>query len=217
MRVPCLLLACVFLAVPAHAGLNDSRLGPGISAGLGGSMFGGADARRHTMRVGFEAGLVCDIELGRLLHVRPEAMVSMRGSRWDTVGALWETLVARSAETQLTYVDIPVFVALSAPFGWRVAPVVLAGAYAGFCVAADGLVETRVGSGSYRLVVVDIRDEVNTVDAGFSLGGGLHVPVAMGAVFLEARWQWGLVNVFAGSSAPQLRNSGFVVRIGYHF
>jgi hypothetical protein len=64
---------------------------------------------------------------------------------------------------------------------------------------------------------VDTREDVNTVDAGVSLGAGVHLPAVRGKVFAEARWQWGLRTVFAAADAPELRNSGFVVRLGYHF
>lgn len=144
----------------------------------------------HSMKAGFHAGILADIDLGSHFFVQPELLYSTAGA---DVKHLMLGGSPVSEEISLGYIQVPVLAnfELFPRFSLQVGP------YFDFLVNE----KSRI----YQ------KDEVND----FEFGGALGVSYDLySGLFVDLRYDQGLTNVF---DEIHSRNSGFQVGLGYMF
>ena len=137
-------------------------------------------------RLAFYVGGAAEYYLSEILSLQPELIISGQGGRNKLKAEGASTVTS----TRLTYLDIPVLL--------KVAPIpgsgfsVEAGPMMGFCMGAKMKNKTNLGD-STNTIKESVRDNVNTVEFGVSLGASYVVKKNIGA---QIRYNYGFTNVF---------------------
>lgn len=201
---------------------SAGEVGFGIWAGLGGASMWGDDADDAGLRSSFEGGLVVDFQANDWLSVRPGVCLALRGAQWDSTGTLagvvsWDL----ESDLLLSCVEIPLDLVAKLPVAWRVRPSAIAGCALGLRVAAQRNVTgttTDIIRGTLQVDDEDdFDDDINPVDFALRAGIGADIPVSGGALFIEFRFEWSMVELYEDSDWPEIHPFAFVCGIGYHF
>jgi hypothetical protein len=104
-------------------------------------------------------------------------------------------------------IELPVLLVGRFRPGARVRPLAFGGAYAGF------LSNVSQTFGSTR---TDIDDQIEDVDGGVLLGGGLQVAAGSKAIVIDARYAVGLRDL-SESSTTTFKSRTFVASVGLRF
>lgn len=189
--------ATLVLAVPAPAQTVSAGVKGGVVAGR--LNVDGAGAFDTTADAAATAGGFVAVEIGRRLRVQLEVLYAER--RFGSSGLPVE-LAVRSRG-----VDVPLLLQVVAPPTRRIRPM----AYAGPYVAAISSVRQTASGQS-----ADISDQINDVDAGVTIGGGVEVSAGRGAIVVEARASLGLKELNE-APPPEFRSRAFGLLLGYRF
>jgi opacity protein-like surface antigen len=146
---------------------------------------------------GFVFGGFVSVPLGPRVRLQPEFLVSER--TFSISG------VSPAPSVSATAFEMPVFVQVR--FGESVHPFFQAGPQ----VNVISSVKQRFGG-----TEVDLSDQINDVDFGMAIGGGVEIPVKRGALMFEGRAQWGFRDLSVGSETT-MRLRGVMVLAGYRF
>lgn len=174
-----LFVCCVFAAATTESAQN--RAGPIAGAGLADMRVRNAKDGDAAMRAYYGVGGIVDIALNKRVALVLSPMVVTKGAGLRIDGNGTETL-------KLTYVDLPVLLRRNLG-GDAVRPYVLAGPSVGF------LIKGRLSSDERE---ADVKKEYKRTDAGFSLGGGMDIPMDGARLLLEGRYTFGLINIRDG-------------------
>lgn len=202
-----LAVPAVASAQPAEEGRLEwiqNRLGAGFYAGISFAAFIGPGVDNSpdefSTKASPTAGGFMTLDVSERWAFQGEAVVATKGSAF-----LDSSAGDQPAVTNLVYLEFPVLAKLKAEAGRF-------GVYGlfGFSVAAmfDGRTEDAFG------LVVDVRPETNSVDAGLLFGGG----VALGQpgqqrAFVELRYEGGLRNLDVNDQLER-HNSVFSILAG---
>lgn len=153
-----------------------------------------------TQRIGFVAGVFETLPLISWIDVQAEGLYTVRGSK-VTFGSLTTT-------EEIDYLDVPVLARVKTGVGkWK-----LYGA-GGPSTAFKLRARTRTSfSGSTQ--EIDIGNQVETIDFGVSMGGG----VERGRLVIDARYTLGISDIDKDKTdATKTTNRTVVVTVGYRF
>jgi hypothetical protein len=160
----------------------------------------------------FTGGGFIRFDMGRF-GLQPELMYVTKGTKFSDT----EQGIAFEAEMKLDYIEIPVLFVLPFGTGAGIAPHVYAGPAFAFEVGCSLAVS---GGGFNASVDCDDGDDLEFMgerrkfDVGAMVGGGISVPMGPGAVLLEGRYNFGLMNLIK-DSGDTVRNRSGAVLVGY--
>ena len=143
--------------------------------------------------VGFHAGLKMQIPITSNFNVKPGAIYSYQGAKFD---------ITPEQKLKYQYINVPVLFDYTTPVGFFAET----GPQIGFLIDA----ESEVGDAD-----VDIRDDAQDGDFSWSFGIG-YKSTTTANIGIHARYNMGLVNV-ANNGAGDSRNSVFQVGLSYMF
>lgn len=125
--------------------------------------------------------------LNRRLTLLAEALYSVKGDS--------ETGGGYTATTRLSYIDVPVLAKIGFMHGSPAQPSLFLGPSMALNISANAKLESDAGD-----LDVDVKDQVNTLDFGLVVGGGVDFPLGKHTCGVELRYSKGLTNA-AGESA----------------
>lgn len=157
-----------------------------------------------TLRKAWMTGGFVDFPLGRNVFLQPELVFTTKGTEIP-VGVGQTTY-------KLTYLEIPVLLRLDLRNRGKAIPYVYAGPTVSFLLAAT---QTNVAPAIGYSARYDAKDQFQSTDVGFALGGG----VRFGKFLVEARYVEGLKNIAkqAPSQPSTAKNRVFQIIGGVRF
>jgi hypothetical protein len=177
------------VSVGVRAGVNVSNLSFSSETEV-------TDSKNLT---GFVAGLFVTVPVNGIVAIQPEVLFSMQGAKLTDGG--------ESAKIKLDYVQAPVLLHLKP--GSKSPVAFLVGPTFGFRNRADLEVPgAPVGFDD------GFEDEINSFDVGLVAGAALE----LGALVVDGRYTWGLMNIAKDSSEPgTAKNRVFSATVGLRF
>lgn len=156
-------------------------------------------------RTGLVAGAVVDVGLGRRLTLRLEPAYAQRGS--ELVLLLFGE--ESRGTLKLEYLELPVLLKVGLGSG-RIQPYLIGGPTLAYKLSAKTQAEGESE---------DVSESFQRWDFGIAAGGGLEFPAGSARVFLEGRYNFGLMNTTAGEDAKDFssKNRGPQVVVGVTF
>jgi hypothetical protein len=162
------------------------------------------------MLTAFTGGAFLRIGMGGF-SVQPELMYVTKGLKFED-----ETEDAEFS-LELSYLEVPVLFVLPLATGARFAPYVYAGPAFALEIGCQVAVEAGGISGS-----VDCDDEAaegeferGKFDIGAMVGAGVGLPAGPGSLLVEARYNFGLMNLAETDGDESFRHRSGAVLIGY--
>ena len=143
-----------------------------------------AEDQRITALPRFGVGAVLDIRLSKNLHARIEPMYLQKGGNIEEGQD-----VVNQPEGQIRSSSIEIPLLIQYAFGNKIQPYLIAGPTMGYNLKSE--IEFDLTGLNFT---GDMKDVTATFDLGITFGGGVQVPVGFGAIFLEGRYAYGLVN-----------------------
>lgn len=162
----------------------SAKIENGVKLGLNFASLSGSDDTGFESRTGFLIGYYLAFEIAPNLAVQTELLYSQKGATGDYYNNL-------DVKFTMNYLEIPILLryTFSAPDG--------AGP---FLVFGPSLALNNKGEVSYtnsldETIWKDMSNQ-KTVDIGLVMGGGISVNSGSRKIFLDARYTYGLSNVF---------------------
>ena len=110
-------------------------------------------------------------------------------------------------EASADYLEIPILIRGNIPGSGSVKARVFAGPSIGFKVTDDSKT-------TFNGVEIDEEDaEFKSTDFGFVIGGA----VQFGKVFVDARYNWGLINIIDDNTGDEAKTRTFGIMVGFQF
>lgn len=191
-----LVLAVLTLVHPAPAAAQEFGVRAGASWATI-SFSPGSDAQDlpgADRQTGFAGGVSVFLTHGRGGGLQLEGLVVRKGAR---------NLLRRDDSIRLTYLEIPLLLHVD---------VAQRGDSATYLVVGPSVAFNLQASYEEDGVTEDIKDDIETFDAGFSVGGGFEA----GPVVIDLRYTWGLRRVFeVGDLDGAFRNRAFTATAGF--
>ncbi len=156
------------------------------------------DLAGQKSKTGFVAGLGINFPItsDNFFSIQPELLYVQQGFR------------ATAGDYKVNYVNVPLL--LKVNFGMENVPIyVNAGPAFGYALSGSG----TDGDNAFSL------DDVNRLDIGLQFGGGVGFGVGPGSLLLDARYGFGLTNLYNLEGAPdsenKSKNNVFQFTLGY--
>ncbi|UCF06020.1 MAG: PorT family protein [bacterium] len=201
------LLACSLTCSNAHGGSWTA----GLKAGLNLADAYGDDSEGAGSRKGLIVGGFIGYRFTDFLSMQDEVYFTMKGSEGRHPIFFAGN---RDVRIRLAYLEVPILVRFHLPLSWRVVPNIFAGP--AFAIMLYNNADYEYEG---RIYDINLDPYVKSTDIGVILGGGVDVETGMGSIVLEARYEWGLVNI--PDETPyvdlDLKNSALSFMIGYAF
>jgi hypothetical protein len=201
MLRPFVIACAVALTCTPSAAAQGLTLGVkgGVNLATQRNSGGNDDGPGLESRVGLVAGMFATMPLVSKLELQPEALFSSKGARVDLDG-IKASLVA-------DYLEVPVLARFSRRGGFNY---YLAGGPAvAFLLRAHSRTEF---AGSTE--EIDITEQVNRVDFGVAMGGG----VEFGSIVIDGRYTLGLQDIDKDKSdAVKTTNRAISLTVGFKF
>lgn len=150
-----------------------------------------------------------------MIAVQPELMYVSKGTRFS------ETFEGTTfdIDLQLDYVEIPLLLMVPIGAGTGIAPFVYGGPAFAFEVGCTVSLNVPGFSGSGDCDEEDdetgLASDRRKFDVGAMIGGGIAIPMGPGAVTLEGRYNFGLLNLNQSDEAGSIKNRSGAVLVGY--
>lgn len=160
---------------------------------------GGDDDGGLTSRVGLVGGVFLTMPLVGPLELQPEGLFTSKGSRVDLEGV--------KASLVADYAEVPVLVRFSrrGSFTYYVA----GGPAVAFLLRARSRTEFAGATEE-----IDISDQVNRIDVGVAMGGGVEI----GSIVIDGRYTLGLQDIDKDKSdAIKTTNRAVSLTVGFKF
>lgn len=192
------------------AAANAQKASVGFSAGITLSSYKTKvdnDASTSDTRVGFTAGIMSDIPMGKSLSFQPAVYFTQKG------GSEKEASIDYKLTTSLNYVEVPLNIVFKAPsqtgnFFIGAGPSVafgLSGKFKGEFGDEKAEMDVKFGS--------EDNDDLKALDMGINVLGGYQ---AKGGFTFAVNYNHGLSNLMIdGNSDNYFRNNYFGLRLGY--
>jgi|SRR5436190_10867271 len=179
-------IICLFLQANIKAQTPDVHFG--LKAGVNFSTIKISDGDYYDSKTGFHVGGLAHIHVAKHFAIQPEVLYSTQGANRG------------STKHKENYINVPVLGQYMTNTGFRLQT----GPQVGFVVSA----KSETGD-----VEVDIKDQVNTVEFGWSFGASYICKFGFG---LDARYNLGISNITETESVTA-KNRVFQVGAFYQF
>jgi hypothetical protein len=196
----------VFAATESQAQTIGFKLGPSFS-----TLSGDTDGFLEGTLTKFTGGGFIRFGMGGFA-IQPELMYVTKGGK----ESFSEEGFSGDLELRLDYIEVPVLFVLPFAAG-NISPFVYAGPAFSLEVGCKVAVSAGGFSGSEDCDDGDFDEgdfDRRKFDVGAMIGGGLAIPMGPGAVTLEGRYNFGLVNLNKGDDGT-VRNRSAAVLVGY--
>jgi opacity protein-like surface antigen len=147
------------------------------------------------MRSTFGLGLFMDYYLSQLLILQVNALYNNKGVKFERSESGIGFSYQQTATEKLAYLSIPVMLRYALSRGQGVVPYLIAGPELGILLSAKVKIEASGDAGSGE-EEVDVKDEVKSTEFVLNFGGGIEIPLESVILFLEARYGFGLTNIY---------------------
>lgn len=191
--------------------------GFGAKAGISNATFTGDSAEGPDSRTGFAFGGYLDLPLSPTVAFHPEVLFVQKGAK--------QSAVDYEDTYKLDYIEVPLLVMLKIPTELTgVTPMLFGGPSVGFNATARA---KRESNGETEELDID---NVKSLDVGLTFGGGVAFEVGpVTRLTVDVRYTLGLTKIAddpgsdstavylktVGGATPDLKNSAFVVLIGF--
>lgn len=209
-------LALVFLAAPAaHAQETQWRtleptLAPsnwsfGLKAGLANTDFYGSSSNADGTGVGFTGGAYLTYHFHPRWALQSELMYTHRTGTEDHSQVFRGS---RNAEYTFGFLEVPVLIKAYLPQQQGPAAYATVGPYASMRLYEDARDANNI------LQTVDLDSELRPWDYGVAAGFGMESFANGRSLSFDARYNWGLANLFTDETRPDFRTRGFTFAVG---
>ncbi len=218
MRRAIVLFVCLVplaLAPPLRA-QERLKVNGGLIVGTNLSTLGGGELSELA---GFEdrttmgGGIFVSFPITGGFSIQPEVRFAAKGAKADY--ALVDTTgteVGDGTSTyKLDYVHVPLLLRFTIPTGSAVRPVLYGAPDFAFNVASTITFDDPAGYEQLEL------EDVAKFDFGMSAGGGLDITLGGSRILLDARYTWGMTEVFTSEDAAKDKNRTLSFSVGYAF
>ena len=168
--------------------ISTSAQSFGAKAGLNIANVSG-DVEDNKALLGLNVGVFAEFELSDWVFLQPEILYSAQGVELKEEGV--------SFDFEMDYLNIPVMFKFEVADDFNLE----AGPQIGFLLSA-------------KLLGVDVKDQMETVDFGANLGFSYDFTENL---FVGARYNIGLTNIVKDSPDESVKNSVFSISAGYKF
>ncbi len=187
-----LLFTALFLATAFTTISAQDAVKTGVKGGLNFATISNGD---FDTRTGFTIGGFAKFGIpDSPLSIQPEALYSQQGGENN------------GSEVRIDYLQIPVLFKFALSQNATVEPNIFAGPYAGYRLVAEQDAAGGLFGGSSN-----IENQTEEVDYGFALGGGLDIEVGDSIFTMDARYNYGMADVFTERSG---KNRVFSITFG---
>jgi hypothetical protein len=206
-------LFLVLMVVTLVSVSASAQLSIGAKAGLNLANFG-ADAEDTKVKPSFHVGGYLNLPVSESFSIQPELLFNVMGAKVSEEETYSDPDFGNITEkmqynTSLAYISIPVLAKYSlGTFNIHAGPQI------GFLASAKTKYEYTVeydGGSDSDSGDEDIKDEVNGLDLGLTVGAGVDI----GKLNLSARYYAGLGNIMKDSDDYKVTNGAFQLSIGY--
>jgi len=185
---------------------QQQQFSPGIKAGFNLATLQGDDlSKERTWFGGLTGGFFFRLNFSKFIGLQPELLYEQKGMKIEINDYTYKT--------RLHYLEMPVQVMLSAPWGKLMIPYVSAGPYAGVLIEARNRVYNDLDEIS-RDITTDL---FSRADFGVSAGFGSSFNLDAGDVVLDFRFNIGLIDIADENKHPDASNFSFAMTFGYVF
>lgn len=163
--------------------------------------------------IGFAVGGFVNVPINEKFSFQPELLYSMQGTSSKETETFGQTTQTLDTKFKLGYLNVPLMFRYEVAKGFSLE----AGPQIGFLLSANGDVTSTIKNGNNTTTTSaseDVKENFNTVDFGFSLGGGYDITKNIN---LGLRYNLGLSNIAKDSEDFKVRNSVFSLFVGYRF
>ncbi len=203
-RLCAFLIAGALVAAAAQGAEAQMRIGAKGGLTFSTVSFDPEDEDTQTL-LGFAGGGEVQIPLGASgVSLQPELLYVRKGVEFDEGGGA-------TSKFKLDYIEIPVLLRYDIPAA-AVTPFLYAGGSVGF--EASCKAEGEDGSISIDVDCEDVDVDTESTDFGVLFGGGIGFAAGPGRLFVEGRYNIGLVDVDA-SEGLEAKNRSGAVMLGY--
>ncbi len=163
------------------------------------------DALEFEDRTAVGGGLFATIPLSTSFAIKTALNYAPRGAKTSSSGSSGGT----NATVELNYLEAPVLARFTLSQKGKVRPVLFAGPEISVIISST-IEVSGTGSGSYDLLAEDF-------DFGLCAGGGLEIGAGKGTVLVDARYTWGLTDVYNAVDLSDDTNRTLTLSLGYGF
>lgn len=222
----CILMLFALCAYAQDAPLAKGVIGKGIEAGVVLGNLTGSDAKgmmadlsgediaaEKKMLLGFGGGAFVTYGFTPMFAIQPEVLYMMKGAKYEaTVDG-----TAYTMKVKLSYLEVPVLLKVMPQMKGNIKPNFFAGPYAAFLLSAkatlDPVPEGEDGE-------ADLKDDMKSIEFGFTVGAGLDFAMNKGKITLDGRYDLGmnkLADIEDIDEQPEIKTGTISVMVGYSF
>ena len=210
-----ILIGIVLLVIIAHSVSAQVRIG--VLGGLTASDLSlkqtGSPATNFSNLKGLGLGVVLDYDINHYFGLRFEPMYIQKRVQKETNDPEFGLVRSR---LKTSYFEFPMLFNLSLNRG-GINPYLLGGATVSFLLNAQEAYNDEFLEFGFENNQ-DIKDQINNIDYGYTLGGGLSLPIGNSSVFIEGRYTRGLADFNnAEANFPVTRTKGWQFLTGINF
>ncbi|MEP0548162.1 MAG: porin family protein [Rhodothermales bacterium] len=176
-----------------------SSLSAGVRAGLNLATLYGDDVDEAGNRTGFSGGLFLTYNLTPVFAIQPEILFSAKGAEIDADGS--SPMGVGEREYTFGYLELPMLARVNVPVQSPARPYLVAGPSLGIKLYGE-------------LDEEDLDETLKGSDLGMVVGGGLDFNLGARKLVLDARYTFGLNDVFDVSGDPEAKNGALTLSIG---
>ena len=221
----------VVLVMLSHSAASEPWVSFGAKAGLYTSNTTEIPTSwpQTSFRNGFAGGVYMDYAFNRFFSLQPEILYVMKGLN----GGIETSRINVNYAARFDYIEIPLLAKFTVTGRSHFSPYFFAGPGVGINLAADvdiditdlRMDESFSGSSDWSAIM-------NRAEFCFSFGGGCRYGIGLGGITADARFDFGLSNVYSGGEvttktdgyettevilAGHSKNFGFALLVGYNF
>ncbi len=164
----------------------------GIKGGVNIANLSLDDIDENDPRTGFTVGAVLDIGIPMFpVGIETGLYYSQQGTTLEFTETFEGVTIETDATTKLDYLTIPVLAKVNFGPPGPFSPHILAGPYAAFVLNAE-----QESSFMGETETVDIKDDVESLDFGLTLGLGADFNLMVTTISVQGRYSFGLTDVF---------------------
>ena len=160
----------------------------------------GANDQEISSLTQFGLGALIDIRLSPKSSIYLEPMYLQKGGKIEEGS---DPANQPPGEITTAYLELPILFKYT--FGEKIMPYVVVGPSVGYLLSSELVFEIS----GYNFTG-DFSDVMESFDLGVTIGGGLQYPVSFGLLFIEAKYNYGLINQMKGGTVT-LESNGIEV------
>lgn len=209
MKKPIPILLAVFLTLAfsqlAFAGVYGFKLGVNSASISNVDLDPEFEVSR---KMGLIFGAFYTLSLNDQIAIQPEFYYSQKGIKVS--GTLEGTKI--SGKDSLNYLDIPVLMKMRIPAQGKLTPSIFAAPCVSILLDAKEMAEWNGESQEQ-----DIKEDLNSLDFGMSLGATLEFETRHGILIIDLRYTLGLTKILKFPDDPNSKNSSLTLMTGFAF